>query len=66
MPVAYFSAVKRCTIPFCVKKKFGELSLLEPGFARLGTNTDNRESQSECTEEQGKSARRRRIRKSKA
>jgi len=51
---------------FCAKKKFSESSSLEPGFARLGTDTDDRDSQSECTEEQGKSARSRRIRKSKA
>jgi len=28
---------------FYVKKKFGESSLLEPGFARLGTGADNKE-----------------------
>ena len=38
---------------FCAKKKFSESSSFEPGFARLGTDTDNRDSQSECTEEQG-------------
>ena len=51
---------------FYVKKKFSEPSLLEPGFARPGTDTDNKDSQSERTEEQEKCARRRRIRKSKA
>ena len=61
-----FSAVKRCVTSVCVKKKFGESSSLEPGFARLGTDTDNRDSQSECTGEQEKGARSRRIRKSKA
>jgi hypothetical protein len=30
---------------FCVKKKFSESSLLEPGLARLGTDTDNKEGQ---------------------
>jgi hypothetical protein len=62
--VAYFGS-EALRNSLCVKKKFGESSLLEPGFARLGTDTDNRDSQSECTEEQGKSARSRRIRKSK-
>jgi hypothetical protein len=47
---------------FYVKKKFSEPSLLKPGFARPGTDTDNKDSQSECTEEQEKCARRRRIR----
>jgi hypothetical protein len=51
---------------FCVKKKFSQPSLLEPDFAQPGTDTDNKDSQSECTEEQEKCARRRRIRKSKA
>jgi len=51
---------------FYVKKKFSQLSLREPGLARPGTDTDNKDSQSECTEEQEKCARRRRIRKSKA
>jgi hypothetical protein len=61
-----FSAVEALRDSSCVEKKFGESSSLKPGFAGLGTDTDNRDSQSECTEEQGKSARCRRIRKSKA
>ena len=36
-----------------------------PGLAKLGMNTDNIESESECTEEQKKCARRR-VRESKA
>ena len=51
---------------FYIKKKFSQPSLVEAGFARLGTDTDNKGSQSECSEEQEKCARRRRIRKSKA
>jgi hypothetical protein len=50
---------------FYVKKNFSQPSLREPGFARPGTDTDNKGSQSECTEEQEKCARRR-IGKSKA
>ena len=49
-----FSGMEALRNSFCVKEKFSEPSLLEPGFARLGTDTDNRDSQSECTGEQQK------------
>jgi hypothetical protein len=52
--------------PFYIKKKFSQPSLREPGPARPGTDTDNKDSQSDCTKEQEECARRRRIRKSKA
>jgi len=51
---------------FYAKKKFRKSLLLESGFARPGTDTDNKDSQSESTGEQEKCARRRRIGESNA
>ena len=51
---------------FYANNRFRKPSLLDLGFARRGTDTDNKDSQSESTAEQEKCARRRRIRGSKA
>src|SRR6476620_11791615 len=59
-----FFAVKAAELPSTLTRNSANHLCLEPGFARLGTDTDNRDSESECTEEQGKSARRRKIRRS--
>ena len=63
--ICEFSVRNRCVTASWLER-YPRQFLSRPRFARVGTDTDDQDSQSECTEEQGESARSRRIRKSKA
>ena len=49
---------KRCVTASWLRRNAVDHFYSRPGFARLGTDTDNIDSQSECTEEQKECARR--------